>query len=149
MNRRSGFSLLELTAVIAVVLLGIALTGKLFADACVSIRDALEEAENSRLIGVVVRRWPQAFRDTRATDWKISGNTFVTGKVTIEQEDDALVFHDESGSGAVYLPHAFRCEFSIEQHNTGADCAVLVIHSESRRLGRILTNKVRVVACGR
>ena len=140
--------LAEMMVVLAIATLMLSLIGRMFADVWSAANSVVAGAEQHRLEVMIMERWQQEVGGTDPDEWCVGADGFSAGKTHVSVRDDGIVFGDGESARAICLPVGVKCEFTIEKHDSLADCAVLTLRGEREVFRKVSLVNVRMVACG-
>ena len=145
--RQRGFSLCEILIVLAVLSMVMAAFGRFMVDGWIGVRRAGRRAEDMQLALILSEAWRGAVGGTDPAGWVAGGAGFTAGQRVVRRAERHLVV---SGGmeRRVALPAATQCTFAVERRDGAADCAIMNVAWPSRWYRRVVTNCVRLVACG-
>jgi hypothetical protein len=146
-REKSGISIIEMLTVLSICAVLLSASGRLFFDGWSASRNAVKHAENSQAVSLIIKQWQKELSKTDPDNWQVIDNVFYTGSSVISVKEQHLVFDRNSTARAIYLSSNADCIFSIERHDSLADCAVLTLKVESKYYRTIKINNIRIVAC--
>lgn len=142
---RHRFTIIELLAVSALLL--IVLTGvvRIFYDASLANRQFTDSAFRNQQVMMLQRDWQQAVRGTDPAAWQINEYAFEAPNAYVYVEDGKLVFEHGERQIARKLPPDAAVTFAAEGPDA-APYAVLNLAWISRHRHRDTAEQVRLVA---
>lgn len=149
MRRRGGFTLIELLIVLFLFAVLSIAAGTFMVDALRALHLAERRVQMNRFVPVLHDVWRAALRESDPADWRIVDGGLVADDLAIHRVEDRLSIRYQSRERAVPLPSILETSIDIERNAGLADCAVLSLRWESRRLTTTTRHRVRLVACGK
>jgi prepilin-type N-terminal cleavage/methylation domain-containing protein len=149
MRRRGAFTLIELLAVLFLFAVLAITAGTFMVDALRALNLAERRVQMNRFVPVLHDVWRAALRESDPADWNLVDGGLAADELAILRRDDRLVIRYRSRERVVHLPSILETSIDIERNPGLADCAVLSLRWESRRLTTVTRHHVRLVACGK
>jgi len=143
----AGFTLIEMLTVMAVSATLLAITTKLFGDGWVTAMRSLGDTRRDQTVYVLADRWRRTIHQAEREAWTLTESGFSAGRHGVTCESNRVFFVEGAARKGVALQPGMRCDFAIEPHADGADCAVMFVTWPTHRYRTVETNCARIVAC--